>query len=111
DRGILSDAETDLQLYGAESFRGVEGCFLRQVFERIARFAPVEAGRIGLHLAACRAAEELMRGHAKMLALDVPQRDVDAAQALDHDALLAVVAQARIDYLPQQFGAQRILAD
>ncbi len=52
-----------------------------------------------------------MHRHAEMLALDVPQRDVDAAQPLDHDALLPVIAQARVDHLPQHVGAQRILAD
>src|SRR6185295_12638256 len=50
-------------------------------------------------------------GSTEMFSLDVPERDVDAAQALDDDAFLTVIAQARVDRLPQEVGAQRILTD
>jgi hypothetical protein len=46
-----------------------------------------------------------------VLALDVPQRDVDTAEALNHHAFLAVIAQPGINHLPEMIGPQRILAD
>src|SRR5947209_4514909 len=53
--------------------------------------------------------QAMSKGSAKSLALDVPQRDVDAAQALDDRALLAVVAKARVDFVPEPLRAERIL--
>ena len=110
-RGILLDAEADLELHRLKSVRDIAGRLLGEIPQRIAGFAPVETGRIGLHLGAQRAAEQAVHGHAKMLSLDIPQRDVDAAQPLDDDAFLPVIAEPGIDHLPQKFGPQRILAD
>ena len=109
--GILFHTEADLQLHGLESLRDIAGRFLGEIAKWIARLAPVKAGRVGLHLGAQRTADQPVHRDAKMLALDVPQRDVDAAQALDHEALLPVIAQPRIDHLPQIVGPQRIFTD
>ena len=110
-RGIFFHAEADLEFYRLEAFRDITGRLLGKIAQRIARFAPVQSGRIGLHLAAKRAAEQAMHGNAEVLSLDVPQRDVDAAQPLDHGALLPVIPEPGVDHLPQKFGPQRILAD
>ena len=110
-RGVLLDAEADLQLHRLEALGDVAGGLLGEVSQRIAGFAPVEPGRVGLYLVAHRPAEQAVHRHAEMLSLDVPQRDVDAAQALDDHALLPVIAQPRVDLAPEIFGAQRIGAD
>src|SRR5271154_2827884 len=43
--------------------------------------------------------------------LQIPQRDVDRAQRLDRQSLLAVVAQPVVQTLPMQLGCERVRAD
>ena len=56
-------------------------------------------------------AEQLVDRQLRDLAGDVPQRDVDAADRLHHDAAPAVLPGAREHLLPQPLDQQRVLAD
>jgi len=110
-RSILLDAEADLQLHRREAVGDVARGLLGEILERIARLAPVKPGRIGAHLGAQRPAHQPVCRDAEVLSLDVPERDVDAAQTLDDDALLSVIAQAGVDQLPERVRPQRVRAD
>ncbi|MNY54447.1 hypothetical protein D3C86_1903220 [compost metagenome] len=46
-----------------------------------------------------------------MLALDVPERNVDAGQGSEAEAALALIAQGIIKHGPDFFGLARVLAD
>jgi acyl-CoA thioesterase FadM len=52
-----------------------------------------------------------VHGFTQRLTLDVPKRDIDAAQALNDRAFLAVIAKARVDFVPEPLGPERVLTD
>ena len=84
---------------------------LDDVVERIAAAAPIGAGCVGVDGGARRPAEQHRRRHAEMAALEIPQRDVDAADGRDDDALLPVVAEVVVEIHPDHVGGARVAAD
>jgi hypothetical protein len=99
--GVLFEAISDFQLDRAEAFSSISRRLLCKILLRPAGFAAIEAGSIGCDFGAHRTAHQAVHGHAENLALQVPEGDVDPAQSLDDRTLLAVVAEAGIDFLPE----------
>jgi hypothetical protein len=108
---IFLHTEADLKFHRGKSFGDVTRRLLGEIADGLGRSPPEQSSRVSNNLRPLRTAKQLLHRNAKMLAFDVPQRDIDAAQALDDDTLLTVIAQARIDHLPQTVGRQRILAE
>jgi hypothetical protein len=96
DFGVLGDPEADLELHRAKALLGVAGRLFGEIIPRVAGLAAVEAGRVGADLGAHRSAHQAVRRDAEVLALQVPQRDVDPGERLHRQALLAVVAERRV---------------
>jgi hypothetical protein len=67
--------------------------------------------RIRTHPIALAHAEQLADGLAELLALDVPKRDVDAADRMHRCATPAVVHRSQVHAPPEAFDVQRVLAD
>ncbi len=65
---------------------------------------------VGAHAVAHQAAEQLVHRHAQHLALDVPQRLVDAGDGAHQDRPAPIEAAA-VQRLPQVVDAARVLAD
>src|SRR4051794_34993317 len=63
------------------------------------------------HLVALLRAEQLAHRLALRLALDVPERDVDAADRVQRDPAAADVDQAAVHLLPEPLDVRRILTD
>ena len=77
---------------------------LHQLLGRLTEDVAIDSG-----LVAAAPAHQLVARHAKMLAGDIPQRDIDGAQCA-HDGSAAKVAPS-IQILPVVLDPQRILAD
>src|SRR5207248_8016539 len=78
---------------------------------RIATRAPERAGRIRGNLGAQGATHELVHRDIEMLALDIPERDIDAAERRYDEALLALIAEAVEKLRPNPLGCERIGAE
>ena len=89
----------------------MRGCLLAQIGLVVGAVAAVEAGGVGLDPVAERAAHEHVHRLPERPPLEIPQRDVDAAQRLDREPALAVIAQAVVEALPVPFDGERVLAD
>ena len=72
--------------------------------------AAVEPGGVGAHAVADRPAHEDVHRLPERPPHEVPERDVDAAQRLDREAPLAVIAQMIVEALPVPFDRERVLA-
>ena len=57
------------------------------------------------------AAEQFPDGQAERLALDIPERHVDAAHGVQPDAAAAAVDVAAVHLVPDLLGLERIFAD
>src|ERR1700734_2416807 len=66
--------------------------------------------RVDTHAIARGAAQQLIDGNSERLALDVPQRLIDAAQGAREDWTAAIEGMT-VDGLPMVSDAARILAD
>ena len=66
---------------------------------------------VGAHPVAVRRAEQLVDRLAERLALDVPERDVEAADRVDRDPAPAEVDEAAVHLLPEPLDVERVLAD
>ena len=108
---VLRNAEADLEFDRAKPFFDVALDLRDDVVERIAGVAPVGACGVGRNAGPQRATHELVNGCLEVLALDVPQRDVDTADRADRQPLLPLVAELIIECLPDPIGGQRVLAD
>ena len=108
---ILVDPEAELELDRGKPLGDALVRLLDQIGERIAAALPIKAGGIGLDARAQRPAQQPMHRQPEMAGLQIPQRDVDRAQGLDREALLAVVAQPVVEALPDRLGRQRVGAD
>lgn len=73
--GILFHTEADPELYRGNSFGDVAHRLLCEIAARVAGLAPGQASRVCDNLYPLRATEELVHRNAKILTLDVPQRD------------------------------------
>src|SRR5215472_6700724 len=89
---IFVNAEAELQLDRRESSRDPLLRFGQQVVHRVAVALAVKAGGVGLDPFAQWPAEEPVDWQAEMAGFQIPKRDVDSAQRLDRQALLAVIA-------------------
>src|ERR1700730_10869275 len=107
---VLVDTEADLELHRLKTFFTVPGGLFGKVNLRIACLAPVESGRIAIHFGSHRSAHQAMNRLPEIFALEVPKRDIDAAQALDDHSLLAVLAEASVDLVPQPHAPHGVLA-
>src|SRR5579872_507867 len=108
---IACNAKADFELYSAETLRAVLRRFIGKVVRRITILPAIEPGRICDDLVAHRTTHQPMRRLVEIFALEIPQRDVDAAKTLQDRSLLSVVAEPRIDIMPDELGAQGILSD
>ena len=111
EREVVGDVKADLELDALEALPAIAFHFLDDVIVRIAGGEPVGARRVGLDVGAQGPAHEPVNRRAEMLALDIPERDVDAAQRGDGEAFLALVAEFFVQQLPQAFARQRVLTD
>src|ERR1700679_3438710 len=108
---VVGDAEAALQLHRLEAeSAGFEG-FLTQIDGVVGAISAVETGGVGLDLVAHRPAHQSVDRLAEILAPQIPQCDVDAAEALDVNAFLSVVAVASVKFVPLEFAAHRVLSD
>ena len=89
---IFVDAEAELQLDCREPSRDALLRFGQQVVHRVAVALAIKAGGLGLDPLAQWPAEEPVDWQAEMAALQIPKRNVDSAQRLDRQALLAMIA-------------------
>ena len=108
DFQVFLDVEADLDLDGMKAFGSVSGGFRGYVGHPLDTVLAERAGGIGAHRLAKAAAEEGGDRGTEMLALDVPQGDVDAAQRGDGQAPLALVAHQVVETDPQALRLQRI---
>src|SRR5690606_19881118 len=99
------------ELLGAVELEGVEALRAMRLHLRddVGRAVAADPA-VGLHPLAHQAAEQLVDRHAQGLALDVPQRLVDAGDRAHQDRAAAVEAAA-VQHLPQVVDARRIAAD
>src|SRR5690606_36453941 len=100
-----------LHLLGAVELEGVEAelAVAADLLDQVGRTVAADPA-VGLHPVTHAAAEKLVHRHAQGLALDVPQRLVDAGdRAHQHPA--AAVEAAAVERLPQAVDPRRILAD
>ena len=107
---ILLEAEADLELDGRKALGGVALGLLGQIGLGPALRAAVEARRVGSDALAQGPAHQPMDRLAQQLALEIPERDVDARERLDDEAALAVVAELVVEPLPERLGRHRIPA-
>jgi len=108
ERDVFLEPETNLELHRAKAFAHIPCHFLRDVRQRIARIAAVGAGRVGCNGRAQRAAHELMNWGPEPFALDVPERNVHAAECGHHEPFLPLVAEVIVEELPDLFSRQSI---
>jgi imidazoleglycerol phosphate dehydratase HisB len=99
-RRVLPHAEADLEFNRLEALAHVTHHLLDDVAERIGITAPVGAGGVGADVAAKGSAHQHMDRCLEALALDVPQRNVDAAQRRDGEAPLALIAELVVEVHP-----------
>ena len=71
-------------------------------------FVHVEAGVISRDLIAIGSAEKLVNGLTGMLAANIPQGEIDAAQRHDRHALASVKERGVVHLLPDCFHVQRV---
>jgi hypothetical protein len=111
DRDVRVDPEADLDLKRREALRHALPRFGDEPRGRVALRQPIEAGRVGAHFTAERAAQQAMHRNAVCLAGKVPDRDVDRADRRDDRSLAAVIARRVVHPVPQDLGRERVLAD
>jgi len=111
DRKVVLDAESELDLHHPQAGLVVS----QRLGGEPVRFAlalhPIEPGGVGPHTAPERAAEEAPYRLAAGLAAEIPERDVDAADAAHHSSLPAVVARAVVHAMPEHLRLARIATD
>jgi len=107
-RHVVAQAEPDLQLHGGKSLRGIARRLLAQIGLVVRALAAIEPGRIGGDRHADRPAHQRMDGLPERPAGEVPQRDVDPAERLDGEALLAVIAEAGVEIFPDRLAGARV---
>lgn len=72
---ILLNTEVELEFHRGKSF-GDARRLLGEIAERVVRFPPEQSSRVSNKRRPLRTAEQLLHRNAKMLALDVSQRDI-----------------------------------
>ena len=95
------------ELHGGKTFRTNA---LGEFAGGLGRRAEQRAG-VAADLFLETAAEEFPDGQAERLALDVPEREVNAAHRVQADAASARVDGAVIHQVPEPLGLERVLAD
>src|SRR5947207_13404256 len=97
---IVLDAKTELYLVCGEALGDMPLRFLREARGFAAPFDAIEAGGVRLHAIPEHAAEKARHRLAPRLAGDVPEGDIERADAADHRAFLPVVACMVVHAVP-----------
>src|SRR6185436_4349981 len=95
------------ELHGGEAVVAELRDALRRLLDRVRH----QHRRVRAHAAVLRTAEQVVDGLALRLALDVPQRYVDARQRMEGDPTAADVDQPAVHLPPEALDVARILAD
>ena len=107
----LGDLKLDAKRVGAEAVVLELQCLLHGFLDQPIHVDEIEAGGVGLHLPTVGAADQLVDRPAGGPAHDVPQRDVDARERRDGEALRAVVLDAVVEVLPHHLHVEGVAAE
>src|SRR3954447_10362308 len=107
----IDRAEPDLHLDRLEALGDISGGFLDRFVDQPLHVGEIKSGGIAIHLAAERAANQLVDRLVARLADDVPERDVDAADCGDRHTLRPVILDSVIEVLPDHLDIEGIAAD
>ena len=111
DPQILVDVKPDLDLDGVEALLAIRRHLLGDIGHAIDAILTERTCSVSANALAEAPAEKQGDGNAEVLALDVPERDVDAGKGGDGKSALTLIAQQIVELAPDFLGFKRIAAN